>query len=287
MKKLLLATCFLCFGALSVEAAIPVIDREILTKKSRTKSVTKETSDTQKNTRKNADGIDCAVHEGDKKSDVKEGRKRGLAPTDQLDQFGEYEGPESLEKGFSDHREKSFGIVGEGTATQDGIAENLKLFQKLTEEIGGTKTIKGAYDQNSIVATQNGLAMNNVVMAANMFAEAYNLVNQLRIMDESGLGKMTSGDTGLGDTPYQCSDGTAGRGSQNRPCISFACSISNGSDQYPQGCFASWFVTPDGRTVTYVSHPQETIYVTGTAVPQPATVDNFTRFIQLNQETAQ
>jgi hypothetical protein len=286
MKTLLLTTCLVCFGTITAQAAIPVIDKAILTKKSRTQSVTLETADKQKSTKKNTEGIDCAVHKGDKKSGAKEGRKRGIAPTDDLMPFGEFRGPDALEKGFADLKDKSFDLVGEGTATQRGIAENLKLFEKLVAEIGQTRTVKGAYDQNSIVATQNGLAMNNVVLAANMFTEAFNLVNQLRIMDESSLGKITSGDTGLGVPPYQCSDGTAGRGTQSRPCISIACTVSGGGS-YPEGCFASWFVTPDGRTVTYVSHPSETIYVTGTPVPEPARTDAFTRLIQLNQETPQ
>jgi hypothetical protein len=287
MNKFLLTTCLICFGAITAEAAIPVIDKEILTKKSRTQSVTADTADDQKKTKKNTEGIDCAVHEGDKKSGAKEGRKRSIAPTDELKQFEEFTGPDALEKGLSDLRNKSFGIIGEGNATQQGIAENLKLFEQLAQEIGQSKTVKGAYDQNSIVATQNGLAMNNVVMAANMFTEAFNLVNQLRIMDESSLGKITSGDTGLGVPPYQCSDGTAGRGTQNRPCISFACTVASAGGAYPEGCFVSWFVTPDGRTVTYVSHPSEAIYVTGTPVSEPAQADAFTQLIQLNQETQQ
>lgn len=287
MKKLLLTTCLLCFSAILAEAAIPVIDKAILTKKSRTQSVTLETADKQKSTKKNTEGIDCAVHEGDKKSGAKEGRKRGIAPKDELQKFGEFKGPDALERGFADHRNKSFSLVGEGTANQQGIAENLKLFEKLVEDIGQTKTVKGAYDQNSIVATQNGLAMNNVVLAANMFTQAFNLVNQLRIMDESSLGKITSGDTGLGVPPYQCSDGTQGRGTQSRPCISFACKVASAGSNYPEGCFASWFVTPEGRTVTYVSHPSETIYVTGTPVPEPARADAFSHLNQLNQETQQ
>jgi len=287
MKRLLLTTCLICFGAITAEAAIPVIDKAILTKKSRTQSVTADTADDQKKTKKNTEGVDCAVHEGDKKSGAKEGRTRGVSPTDKLQQFGDFKGPEALEKGFADLKDKTFGIIGDGTATQQGIAENLKLFEKLVEEIGQTKTVKGAYDQNSMVATQNGLAMNNVVLAANMFTEAFNLVNQLRIMDESSLGKITSGDTGIGQTPYQCSDGTTGRGTKARPCISFACKVTDAGGTYPNGCFVSWFVTPDGRTVTYVSHPSETIYVTGTPVPEPARADAFTHLIQLNQETPQ
>lgn len=287
MKTLLLAASIVCLGAATAEAAIPVIDNAVLTKKSRTQSVTLETADKQKSTKKNTEGIDCAVHEGDKKSGAKEGRKRGLAPTEDLKQFGEFEGPDGLAKGLADLRDKSIGLVGEGTATQEGIAENLKLFEKLSSEIGQTRTVKGAYDQNSMVATQNGLAMNNVALAANMFTQAFNLVNQLRVMDESSLGKITSGDTGLGETPYQCSDGTSGRGTQNRPCVSAACKISDAGGSYPQGCFISWFVTPEGRTVTYVSHPAESIYVTGTPVPEPAQADAFARIIQFNQETPQ
>lgn len=287
MKNLLLTACLLCFSAVSAEAAIPVIDKAILTKKSRTQSVTLETADKQKSTKKNTEGIDCAVHEGDKKSGAKEGRKRGIAPTDDHKPFGEFKGPDALEKGFADLKDKSFGLVGEGTATQQGIVENLKLFEKLVEEIGQTRTVKGAYDQNSIVATQNGLAMNNVVLAANMFTEAFNLVNQLRIMDESSLGKITSGDTGLGQPPYHCSEGTTGRGTKARPCISLACTVSSAGGSYPEGCFASWFVTPEGRTVTYVSHPSEIIYVTGTRVAEPPHTDAFTHLIQLNQETPQ
>jgi hypothetical protein len=287
MKRVLLAASLVCLSVGATEAAIPVIDKAILTKKSRTQSVTLETADKQKSTKKITEGIDCAVHEGDKKSGAKEGRKRGIAPTDDLQQFGEFDGPDAIEKGLGDLRDKSFDLVGEGTATQDGTAENLKLFEKLVSEIGQTKTVKGAYDQNSMVATQNGLAMNNVVLAANLFGQAFNLVNQFRIMDESSLGKITNGDTGFGQPPYQCSVGTAGRGTQNRPCVSLACAQSDQSGSYPQGCFASWFVTPDGRTVTYVSHPSETIYVTGTPVPEPVHTDAFTRIIQLNQETPQ
>jgi hypothetical protein len=287
MKHLFLAASLLCLSVNLADAAIPVIDKEILTKKSRTQSVTLDTADKQKKTKKNTEGIDCAVHEGDKKSGAKEGRKRGIAPTDALEQFGEFKGPDAIAKGLSDLRDKSFGIVGDGTANQQAIAENLKLFEQLVSEIGQTRTVKGAYDQNSIVATQNGLAMNNVVLAANMFTQAFNLVNQLRVMDESSLGKITSGDTGLGTSRYQCSDGTSGRGTKTRPCVSLACKVTDATGTYPQGCFVSWFVTPDGRTVTYVSHPTETIYVTGTPVAEPVQTDAFTQLIQLNQETPQ
>jgi hypothetical protein len=276
MKQLLWTLPFLLLATANADAAIPVIDKKILTKKSKTNSTTAETAKTQKKTKKNTEGIDCSTRSGDKKSNAKEGRG-SATKKNKLDQFAAPDGPDGVKKGLEDHRSKTGEVVDEIDGTSEGVKKTADIFDQIGKEIGTTTTIKGSYDQNSVIGAQNGITLNNAIMAANIFAQAWNLKNQLMALEQSQLASVTTGDTGLGEKPYQCADGTIGRGSRTKPCVSTICTPQDGA--YPQGCFQSWFVTPEGRTVTYVSHPSDLIYVTGTRVDEPKAITS--QFIDL------
>jgi hypothetical protein len=275
----------LLLGAGTAAAAIPVIDKKILTKKSRTQSHTSDTKTSQKKTKKHTEGVDCAVHEGDKKADGSEQRQDPAAEDETFKKFAEPKGPGNVQEGLGDHRANTGNVIEEGGAAREAIRKNQKKFEAFIEEIGRTDTVRGAADQNAVIGTQNGLVMNNMLETANTFVQAYNLLNQLQLLKKSQQAVATTSDGVFTGSPYQCSDGTAGKGTSAKPCVSSYCENLDQYGQFPEGCFASWFMTPKGVAVTDVTHPTEIVYVTGKPVPKPANTPALARFIELQQET--
>jgi hypothetical protein len=217
-------------------AAILTIDGSQLTEHSNTQSHTNKTKKIQEGTVGNTSGIDCSVHTGDKKADAKDksgaaNRKAGAKTVKQYGGDPATQGSEAVTALDSQGRSLAGQIAGQQQTTHGDLGTASQQLQQLSDAIGTTDTLKGAYDQNSILAVQNGFMINNLIKTSNMWVAALNLINQNDVGSQSTAATATGG---VGSP--RCVAGTIGQGTSAKPCASKACETVQLSEASDPGC---------------------------------------------------
>ena len=264
MKQVLISSWLLSLVVFAqmpaAQAAIPVIDNEILTKKSNTQGSTTKTVPVQDGTKSNTSGIDCATHKGNAKATSKKQAKAegadigrqvvklfGGDPTAQ--QSGSNIGS-ALGALLSDQTGQ---VVGSQIGIEDLLKLQLAMYQTLSQNIGKTDTVKGSYDQNSIIAVQNGMAWNNDIDTANALVQALNLANTNNVSLTSAASGATSWPKPVTTTAALCIGGTSGQGTQNAPCATSSCLSAGGQATGDAGCITSRFRDSYDNVIVYLT----------------------------------
>ena len=210
-------------AAQPARADIPVIDNTNLNQHSHTHDHTNATVKLQTNTKNNTTGINCSVHTGGKNADATDPQSKPNAQTG-ANEVTQYGGPSVTSNGPSQDgidgagRQQTGNIGAQQQATADDVKTLEQTYTKLSKAIGETTTVKGAWDQNSVIAVQNGLALNDAIKITNIWVEAANLVNLFRVSE-------TSAGAAVSSPPEtaSCVGGTIGDGTRARPCTSKTC----------------------------------------------------------------
>ena len=218
------------------KANIPTIDGSQLTQHSNTQSHTNKTKTIQQDTVGNTSGIDCSVHSGDKKADAKDksGAANKEAGAKTVKQYGgdpASGGSQTVSALDGQGRSLAGQIAGQQQTTHGDLAMGSQQLQQLSDAIGTTDTLKGAYDQNSILAVQNGLLINNLIKTSNMWVAAINLINQNDVGNQSTAATATGGIDSS-----RCVAGTTGQGTSAKPCASKKCETVQLSEATDPGC---------------------------------------------------
>ena len=264
MKRSLISSCLLSLTFLmnvsAAQAAIPVIDNEILTRKSNTQGSTTKTVPVQDGTKKNTDGIDCATHTGGAKATAKKQAKAegGSIGKNVVKLFG---GDAKAQQSSSNIGSALGALLSDQTGqvvgSQSGIEDLLKLqlamYQTLSQNIGKTDTVKGSYDQNSIIAVQNGMAWNNDIDTVGALVQALNLANTNNVSLTSAASGATSWPKPVTTTAALCIAGTSGQGTQNAPCATSSCLSAGGQATGDAGCITSRFRDSYGNVIVYLT----------------------------------
>lgn len=265
MKQALISSCFLSFmmfaSVTSAQAAIPVIDNAILTKKSNAQASTTKTVPVQSDTKDNTSGIDCATHTGGAKATSKKQAKAlgGDIGKNAVKLFGgdataQYNGAgvgSALGALLSDQTSQ---VAGNQNSTEDLLRLQMEMYKTLSQAIGKTDTVKGSYDQNSIIGIQNGMAWNNALDTANAFTQALNLINTTNVSLESSAAGATSWPKppATGSAAI-CLEGTQGSGTQSAPCATPACAGAGSAQTNDAGCITSRFKDSYGNVIVYLT----------------------------------
>ena len=233
-------------------AAIPTIDGSQLTEHSNTQSHTNKTKKIQEGTVGNTSGIDCSVHTGDKKADAKDksGPANKVAGAKTVKQYGgdpASGGSETVTGLDGQGRSLAGQIAGQQQTTHGDLRTGSQQLQQLSDAIGTTDTLKGAYDQNSILAVQNGLLINNLIKTSNMWVAAINLINQNDVGNQSTAATATGG---VGSS--RCVAGTTGQGTSAKPCASKKCETVQLSEASDPGCITVVYHDSYKKMVIYL-----------------------------------
>jgi hypothetical protein len=222
--------------SLPAMANIPTIDGSQLTEHSNTQNHTNKTKKIQEGTVGNTSGIDCSVHKGDKKADAKDrsgaaNKKAGAKTVKQYGGDPATQGSETVTALDGQGRSLAGQIAGQQQTTHGDLGTGSQQLQQLSDAIGTTDTLKGAYDQNSIIALQNGFMINNLIKTSNMWVAAINLINQNDVGSQSTAATATGG---VGNS--RCVAGTTGQGTSAKPCASKTCETVQLSEASDPGC---------------------------------------------------
>lgn len=255
MKTAILKSTVVSFALVlsmaTAKANIPVIDNTNLTEHSKIQSHTNKTKDTQTGTTGNIKGIDCSVHQGNKKGDAKDGAsssdKAGADAT--IKKYGGDPMQNGGASGAADGaaRDQAGQIIGQQNASAQDIKTGNTTLDELAKKIGSSDTLKGAFDQNSVIASQNGMQLNGVIRIANTWAQAINFINLMNGGQQSDAATVTSQPTGP-----SCVAGTIGQGTDARPCMSKACETVQLSQQADPGCISVRYHDTYNHVITYL-----------------------------------
>ncbi len=238
--------------SLPAKASIPTIDGSQLTEHSNTQSHTNKTKTIQEGTAGNTSGIDCSVHRGDKKADAKDksGAANKEAGAKTVKQYGgdpASGGGDTVTALDGQGRSLAGQIAGQQQTTHVDLGTGSQQLQHLSDAIGTTDTLKGAYDQNSILAVQNGLMINDLIKTSNMWVAAINLINQNDVGNQSTAATATGG---VGSA--RCVAGTTGQGTSAKPCASKKCETVQLSQATDPGCIVVVYRDSYQNVVVYL-----------------------------------
>lgn len=233
------------------KADIPVIDNSNLNEHSKTQSHTNTTKDTQTSTTGNTKGIDCSVHQGSKNGDAKDGASG--ADKSSADGTVKTYGGDPMQNGGASAsaegvaRDQTGQVIGQQNATSQDVKSASTALEELAKKIGSSDTIRGAYDQNSVIAAQNGMQLNGVIRIANAWVQAVNLTNLMNGGQQSAAATITTPPSAP-----SCVAGTIGQGTDARPCASKACETVQLSEQADPGCMSVRYHDSYNHVITYL-----------------------------------
>jgi hypothetical protein len=177
--------------------ALAVIDDAQLAPKSDTKDKTIKLVPIQSGTKGSTDGIKCAVTTGQqgkvsdpvKPADRTEGRSRVQAYGPALPAnwapatTGSTTDQQAATGNFGRYQDAATtgDVLGGQIASEQTVAATKQVYSQQVGEIGTAKTIQGAWDQNSGVRVQNAMTWNQGATALNLYVQALNLANLMRV----------------------------------------------------------------------------------------------------------
>lgn len=228
----------LTFGMLAATTcaadALAVIDNAQLAPKSDTKDKTIKLVPIQSGTKGSTDGIKCAVTTGQqgkvsdpaKPAERTEGRAKVQAYGPALPAnwapatTGSTTDQQAATGNFGRYQDAATtgDVLGGQIASEQTVTATKQVYGQQIGEIGTAKTIQGAWDQNSGVRVQNAMTWNQGANALNLYLQALNLANLMRVNGASRAA------TAMSLTPLT---GTAGPAVPGQPVTCGANQVAN------------------------------------------------------------
>lgn len=251
MKLVLILAFVLTTGGscIRTQAAVPVNDASILSRRSETAARTVDIRTRLGGIQSSRQGIDCAVRTPRKAGEVKpasrpadpdSGRAALERANPDIDTSPAFPPSAGTGAGAAQRTllEGTGKVVGAMVASQGAVSPGRQAFQAMGREVGSDGTAMEAFDRNSAVRLQGGLTFNEVIQAASLFAQALNLdnLNTATLVSRGSAGLVVASPPPPGGPAAVCPAGTSGGGTAASPCISEGCSTTGYGSVPAPGC---------------------------------------------------
>lgn len=226
MKRTLIIVAMLV-GAWPALADVSVNDAALLTKQSQTAATTVNLIAIKNRRKDTSKGVNCAMTTG-KKADITNPtvQPQGDDGARKVQSYSPENSvtPAAGAKGAALSNQMLFqyaaNVVGGLDAGRSTLQAAQSAFQTSGRLVGTSDTVMAALDMNSAARTQNNLAWNETINAANLWATAVNALNLARISDGSRAagGMRAGGVTRPTSTGSACPTGTTKPNTSLGPC---------------------------------------------------------------------
>lgn len=250
-------------------ANVPVRDSALLDRRTTISSNTTQTKEIQSNLVQKRKGVNCAVREGQKKTDARDPntvpqKATGTAMIEQAVP-GSTAAPSGGNAAANGTSQAVVSETSEVAASSSARSESLgamkSQYEGLQGVIGQTDTVKAALDDNSTIRSQNGVAWVQTTESANAWVRALNVMNLFRVaLMSSGSGSLTVQPPISRPTPQPtlvCPAGMTGAGTSDNPCVSAACSTTVYGVTPDPACVSRRYVDTTGNVLTFLSRQQD------------------------------
>lgn len=275
MKRIAVVGLLLCSTS-PVWANVPVRDSALLDRRTAISGNTTQTKEIQSNLMQKRKGVNCAVREGQKKTDARDPsttpqKATGTAMVEQAVP-GSTATPQGGNAAANGTNQAVVSETSEVAASSAARSESLGAmkgqYESLQGVIGQTDTVKAALDDNSTIRSQNGVAWVQTTESANAWVRALNVMNLFRVaLMSSGSGSLTV-QPPVSRPPVQptlaCPAGMMGAGTPDNPCVSAACNTTAYGVTPDPACVTRRYVDTTGNVLMFLSRQQDQ---TGTYTP--------------------
>lgn len=264
MKQLLsvafiaLVGCML-IGVGPTSANVPVRDSAILERKAQESGHKTELKTILLDHKKKREGINCAVTKGGR-GNVQNPESPGNPTTGSNAVQGYAPGmPAAPQPGATGGtlREQQLGsetgkVISGVEAAQGTVQATQGAYRGRSGEVGSTKTVMEAFDQNTTIRVQNGMSWNQTIATTNLLVQALNALNLANQSDTSQGARVLVGPQPpvlLGRT---CPAGMTGSGTSADPCRPSQCSTTPSGTPADPACIVRRYTDSHGNVLTYL-----------------------------------
>jgi len=255
-------------------ANVPVGDSALLNRKSETATTITNLKPIVKSTSDKAKGVNCAVTKSGQKAEVRDpsmpkntatgrGIVEKVAPSVQPNPTrGSTAGLAAERNAVAETTD----VAASSAARQSSLDAVKQQYESLKPRIGSSETIKVSMDENSSIRSQNGIAWNTTIDAANSWTQALNVINMLMVASMSqATGAIRTPQPPIPPTTPApvCPAGTTGSGTSTSPCVSNRCSTTAYGTTPDPACVIRRYADSTGNVTVYLAHMQDRFGVTG------------------------
>ncbi|MGN6097922.1 MAG: hypothetical protein ACTHP8_17020 [Bosea sp. (in: a-proteobacteria)] len=264
MKRTLIVVAMLV-GAWPALADVSVNDAALLTKQSQTAATTVRLIAIKNRRKDTSKGVNCAMTTGEQADITDPTVQPGDDGARKVQSYSRENAvtPAAGTKGAALSNQVLFqyaaNVVGSLDAGRSTLQAAQSAFQTSGRLVGTGDTVMAALDMNSAARTQNNLAWNEAINAANLWATAVNALNLARISDGSrAAGGMRVGAvTRPTSTGSACPTGTTKPTTSPGPCRSVSsCQSSQTGVVGDPACVRPRYVDAAGNVLFFLEQIQ-------------------------------
>jgi hypothetical protein len=161
-------------------------------------------------------------------------------------------------------------VIAGVEATQGTVQATQGAYRARSGEVGSTKTVMEAFDQNTSIRIQNGMSWNQTIATANLLVQALNALNLANQSDTSQGARVLVGPRPPLLPGRTCPAGMTGTGTAADPCRPSQCSTTPSGTPADPGCIVRRYVDSDGNVRTYLEIASRRVLDTPVAAPGQA-----------------
>lgn len=272
-RLLLILTSALVLGSHAL-AAVPTRDAAILERRAQESGHKTELKTILLDHKKKREGINCAVTKGGR-GNVQNPESPGNPTTGSNAVQGYAPGmPAAPQTGATGGTlsEQQLGsetgrIISGIEATQGTVQATEGAYRARSGEVGSTKTVMEAFDQNTSIRVQNGMSWNQTIATANLLVQALNALNLANQSDTSQGARVLVGPRPPLLPGRTCPAGMTGTGTAADPCRPSQCSTTPSGTPADPGCVVRRYVDSDGNVRTYLEIASRRVLDTPVTAP--------------------
>lgn len=158
-------------------------------------------------------------------------------------------------------------VISGVEATQGTVQATADTYRARSGEVGSTKTVMEAFDQNTSIRIQNGMSWNQTIATANLLVQTLNALNLANQSDASQGARVLVGPRPPLLPERTCPAGMRGTGTAADPCRPSQCSTTPSGTPSDPGCIVRRFVDSDGNVRTYLEFASRRVLDTPVTAP--------------------
>lgn len=257
-RLLIILTSALVLGSHAL-AAVPTRDAAILERRAQESGHKTELKTILLDHKKKREGINCAVTKGGRGnvqnpespgnpttgSNAVQGYAPGMPATPQTGATGGILSEQQLGS-------ETGKVISGVEAAQGTVQATQGTYRARSGEVGSTKTVMEAFDQNTTIRVQNGMSWNQTIATTNLLVQALNALNLANQSDTSQGARVLVGPQPPVLPGRTCPAGMTGSGTSADPCRPSQCSTTPSGTPADPACIVRRYTDSHGNVLTYL-----------------------------------
>jgi hypothetical protein len=143
-------------------------------------------------------------------------------------------------------------VISGVEAAQGTVQATEHAYRARSGEVGSTKTVMEAFDQNTSIRVQNGMSWNQTIATTNLLVQALNALNLANQSETSQGARVLVGPQPPVLPGRTCPAGMTGSGTSADPCRPSQCSTTPSGTPVDPACIVRRYTDSHGNVLNYL-----------------------------------